>query len=48
MQAVIDEGIICGVYTPKTNNTFEDLKTLDDFLYCSFNDHRKYEKMLPT
>ena len=48
MQAVIDDGITCCVYTPTTDNTLTDLKNFRDFLYRNFKDHPKYEKMLPT
>ena len=47
MQTMIDDGITCGVYTPRTDNTLKDLKTFGDFLYCNLKDHPKYEKMLP-
>ena len=48
MQAMIDDGITCGVYTPTTDNTLKDLKTLRDFLYRNFKNHPKCKKMLPT
>ena len=48
MQAMIDDGITCGVYTSTTDNTLKDLKTFRDFLYRNFKNPQKYEKMLPA
>ena len=41
MQTVIDNGIVCGVYTPTKYNTLKDLKTSHDFLHRNFKDHLK-------
>ena len=43
MQAMIDDGITCGAYTPATDNTVKDLKTFSDFLVIRIiQNMRKY------
>ena len=47
MQEMIDKGIQEGVYAKREDNTFQDLKQFQDFLYRNFSKYEKYN-MLPS
>ena len=42
------DGINRGVYASTNDNTLQDFKTFQNFLYRNFMKHSKYKKMFPT
>ena len=48
MTEMIDQGIIDGVYEETTDETLDDLKHFQDFLYRNFKKYEKYKKMYPS
>ena len=48
MTEMIDQGISDGVYEETTDETLDDLKHFQDFLYRNFKKFEKYEKMYPS
>ena len=44
---MIDDGIKQGIYIPTIDNTLDDLKKFQDFLYRNFNIYKHYNKMRP-
>ena len=47
-QEMIDKGIQDGVSAKTEDNTLQDLKRFQDFLYRNFSKYEKYNDMLPT
>ena len=48
MQEMIDKKMQEGVYAKTEDNTLQDLKRFQDFLYRNFSKYEKYNDMLPS
>ena len=48
MQEMTDKGIQEGVYVKTEDNTLQDVKQFQDFLYRNFSKYEKYNDMLPS
>ena len=48
VKIMIDKGIQDGVYTKTEDNTLQDLKRFQDFLYRNFSKYEKCNDMLPS
>ena len=48
VKIMIDKGIQDGVYTTTEDNTLQDLKRFQDFLYRNFSKYEKCNDMLPS
>ena len=47
LQNMINEGITDGVYVETQDETLQDLKRFQDFLYRNFRKYEKYDDMFP-